>query len=107
MKIVSLSRSFTEILESFGRASELVGITDHCPLLAEAPSRVGSPKSLRFEAIDSLHPDLILADARENRLEEIRELQKKFHVVSFDVRSVDQAMDAIRTLGRLTGALQT
>ena len=106
MKIVSLSRSFTEILENFGLASELAGATDHCPELAAAPARVGSPKSLRLEIIEGLHPDLIFADARENRPEELRELQKKFRVVSFDVRSVDHAMDTVRAVGRLTGALE-
>ncbi len=106
MKIISLSRSFTEILENFGRASELAGVTDHCPELAGDPARVGSPKSLRFEVIESLHPDLILADARENRFEEIQALQKKYRAVSFDVRSVNQAMEAVRAIGRLTGALE-
>lgn len=105
-RIVSLSPSITEILDAFGRASELAGITDHCPELAAAPDRIGSPKALKLDLIEAAKPELILSNSHENRAEEIRELQKKFKVVSFDVRSVDQAMDAVRNLGRLTGALQ-
>ena len=104
MRIISLSPSLTEILDGLGRGSELAGITDHCPQLWAVTARVGSPKTLRLDVIEGLQPDLILSSVRENRPEEIRELQKKFQVVGFDVRSVDQTMDAVRTIGRLTGA---
>ena len=103
-KVVSLSPSFTEILEKFGRAGELAGITDHCPELPHAPARLGSPKALRLDLIEGLKPDLILSAARENRPEEIRALEKKFRVVSFDVRSVESVLDLVAALGRLADA---
>ena len=106
MRIVSLSPSFTEILEHFECAAEFVGITDHCPELLHAPARVGSPKALRLDVIENLRPDLVLSAARENQPEEIRAIEKKFRVVSFDVRSIDQTLDAVAALGRLINAFE-
>ncbi len=101
MKIVSLSPSFTEILEKLGAAERLVGVTDHCPEVS--PVKIGSPKALNVSEILALRPDLVLADQNENRPEEIRELQKEFGVKIFDVRSIPAVVDAVWTIGRLVG----
>ena len=77
-------------------------MTDHCSesIRPDLP-RIGSPKALRLSEIRSLAPDCILSDQNENRPEEIRELQKEFRVLSFDVRSVPAVLDAVSALGRL------
>ena len=101
MKIISLSPSFTEILENIGRAESLSAVSNHCPEIRNEIPRIGSPKALDFAAIANQGPDLILSDPNENRPEEIRELEKKFRVVSFEVRSVQAVMEAVNTIGRL------
>ena len=103
MRIVSLSPSFTEILKALGEAVSLAGITDHCPAAGEPAVAIGSPKFLEISKIEGLRPDVILADLNENRLDEIRRFEKKFRVLSFDVRSVSAAKDAVGALARLTG----
>ncbi len=105
MRLVSLAPSLTEVIQALGRASWLVAITDHCPEISSAPVRLGSPKTLRVSEIETLNPDLILADSNENLPEEIRLLQKKNRVVDFDVRSVPSALDAVSAVGRLVDAM--
>ena len=100
-RAVSLSPSFTEILQALGEGANLAGVTDHCPQDLAGACRIGSPKALRLEEIARLAPDIVLADRNENRPEEVRVLEKKFRVVSFDVRSVPAAVDAVAGLGRL------
>ena len=103
MRLISLSPSFTEILEALNAAENLVGVTAACPELAPPIARVGAPKALELAAVEALAPDVILADTNENRPEEVRALQEKFKVVVYDTRSVPAVMDAIWSMGRLTG----
>lgn len=103
MRIVSLSPSFTEIVTHIGAADLLVGCTDfNAPFQGKAVS-VGSPKALDLPKIASLQPDCVLADSHENRPEELREIEKRFRLLRFDVRTVEQAADAVWTVGRLVG----
>lgn len=103
MRIVSLSPSFTEILESCKAAGQIVGITDDCPVLKHEPARLGSTKSFDLAKIESMRPDLVLADQNENRPEVLRELAKKFKVVSFAITSIHSVAEAVGEIGRLAG----
>jgi ABC-type Fe3+-hydroxamate transport system substrate-binding protein len=105
IKIISLSPSFTGIVQFIGRQQLLCGITDHCAEPFEGIAKIGSPKALNLALIESLQPDVILADQNENRPEELRILEKKFKVVSFDVRSVPSVLEAVRAIGRLAEAV--
>ncbi len=98
MRVISLCPSLTDIFLHIGEG-EPAGVTVHCEPQLDSV-RVGSPKSVDFSAIDSVRPDLILADQNENRPEEIRELQKKYKVMTFDVRSVQAVLEAVSALGR-------
>lgn len=100
MRIISLSPSFTEILQALSAESHLIGISDHCPEIP-GPLRIGSPKALKISEILATGPDIVLADQNENRPEEMRELQKKLRVMIFDVRSLDAVHDAVHGIGRL------
>ena len=104
MRIVSLSPSFTEILQSLGSDSDLVGVTHHCPnKVIPNAVLIGSPKALDLETIESLHPDLILAQDNENRPEELKTLRKKQKVLSFDVRSIQHVIDTVHSIGDAIG----
>jgi ABC-type hemin transport system substrate-binding protein len=103
VKIVSLAPSFTEILESCEAAGQIVGVTDDCPALKHDPARLGSTKTLDLAKIETLRPDLILADHNENRPEALRELAKKFKVVSFAITSIHSVAEAVSEIGCLAG----
>lgn len=101
MKIVSLSPSLTETLIHLGAGDELRGITDFCPSPGREIERLGSPKALNLSKVDRLEPDWVLADARENRPEEIQAIQKRRRVKVFDVRQLGEVCDAVAEIGRL------
>lgn len=101
MRIVSLSPSLTEILAALGAADRLVGATDACEIGAAGVTRLGSPKAIQVSKVETLDPDWILADALDNRPEEIQTLAKRGRVKLFDVRKIDQVSDTVAELGRL------
>ena len=103
MRIVSLSPSFTEILDHCKAAGQIAGLTDECPALQHQPARLGSTKSLDLQKLESLNPDLILADQNENRPEILRTLAKKYKVVSFNISSIAVVASAVREIGSLAG----
>lgn len=102
MKIVSLCPSITDIIVHIGGQSLLCGVTDHCPEVPGA-AKLGSPKALNFSEIERLAPDLILADRIENRPEELRVLQAKFKVETFEVRTLPDLTDVCSAVGRSAG----
>ncbi len=104
MRVISLCPSITDTVIAVGGQKFLAGVTDHCPEL-DGPARLGSPKALNLAEIERLSPDLIFADAVDNRPEEIRVLQKKFKVESFEVRSIQAVMDAAASAGRSLGLI--
>lgn len=102
MRIVSLSPSFTEILQHFGLHENLAGITTECPSGLGQPARIGMPNRLQIAEIIKLAPDLILTERKENRPEEIRELETTFKVVSFEIVTIASVISAISEVGKLT-----
>jgi iron complex transport system substrate-binding protein len=105
MKVLSLSPSATDIVLAIGGGDRLAGVTAHCP--DQAPgARLGSPKTPDLGLIEGLAPDVILADAYDNRPEDLRRLQSRFRVVTLDVRSPSQAADAAAEIGRVMGMIE-
>lgn len=79
-RIVSLVPSLTETLILWGKKSLLCGITDYCVLPKEAVRdipRIGGTKDPDIEKIAALAPDLVLANAEENRKEDIEKLEAR------------------------------
>src|SRR6266849_4394134 len=73
-RIVSLVPSITETLFSLGLSDEIVGVTRFCVVPPEAVSalpKVGGTKNPDVRAIIGLRPDLVVANAEENRREDI------------------------------------
>ena len=78
-RIVSLVPSQTEFLYDIGLEKEVVGITKFCihpDKWFRTKTRVGGTKTVNFEKIVGLKPDLIIANKEENTQSEIEVLQK-------------------------------
>ncbi len=80
---------------------DLIGVTDDCPKSITSNFRLGSPKALNLEGFAEIQPDLILADAGQNRPDQIRQLKEKYHVISYEFFSIPSLIKAVGDLGEL------
>ncbi|HQR67066.1 MAG TPA: helical backbone metal receptor [Thermoanaerobaculia bacterium] len=83
MRIVSLCPSITETLVALGAGPHLVGVTRFCvrpPDVTAGIAKVGGTKDPDLRAIRALRPDLVFANAEENRREDVEELAADFVV---------------------------
>jgi len=106
-RIVSLVPSLTETLFALGLEQEVVGVTRFCVAPADAVKRlpkVGGTKNPDLSAIVALDPDLVIANAEENRREDVEWLRSKgIPVYVTYPRSVGGAVETILALGKITG----
>ncbi len=105
-RIVSLVPSQTELLFDLGLDEEVVGITKFCihpESWFRSKKRVGGTKQVHRAVIDSLQPDLIIANKEENEKDQIEELARDYRVWISDIANLDQAMDMIQSIGQLCG----
>jgi ABC-type Fe3+-hydroxamate transport system substrate-binding protein len=105
-RIISLVPSQTELLYTLQLNEEVVGITKFCvhpEIWFRTKTRVGGTKDVKFDVIEQLQPDLILANKEENVKEQIEYLSKKFPVWISDVDDVKSACDMISHIGLMTG----
>lgn len=104
-RIVSLVPSQTELLAHLGLDDQVVGITRFCERpddWREQKSIVGGTKQVNIDRVEDLDPDLILANHEENTPEDVDALADLGPVYVTDVPTVADAIDMIRTVGRLT-----
>jgi len=104
LRIVSLCPSLSETLVELGIVP--VGVTRYCNRPREAlrkVSKVGGTKNPDLERIRILSPDLVVANAEENRAEDIAELRREFVVDVSLPRTVTEVPRAVRELGRTVG----
>jgi ABC-type Fe3+-hydroxamate transport system substrate-binding protein len=100
-RIVSLVPSTTESICEFGGADRLVACTRYCtePELAlRALPRIGGTKNPNRDAIAALAPDLVLANAEENRPEDIEWLAARFPTFVRTPCSIVEAAHDLRSL---------
>jgi ABC-type Fe3+-hydroxamate transport system substrate-binding protein len=106
-RIVSLVPSWTETLFAFGAGSEIVGITRFCVEPAEAVAavpKIGGTKNPDIKAIIDLQSDLVIANAEENRREDIERLRANgVAVFTTYPRTVASAVESILKLGNVVG----
>jgi ABC-type Fe3+-hydroxamate transport system substrate-binding protein len=105
-RIISVVPSQTELLFDLGLNEEIVGITKFCvhpEELVKSKIKIGGTKNLNLEKIRSLKPDLILANKEENKRSEIEELMKDFPVWISDVKTLEDALNMIESVGEITG----
>ena len=104
MRVVSLVPSQSELLADLGVAP--VGVTRFCvhpTSLKERATIVGGTKQVDVEKVRALRPDWILANKEENTpaMVEARSDLAPVHVT--DVRTLDDALAMIETVGRHVG----
>ncbi len=107
-RIVCLVPSITETLFAIGAGPRVVGITDFCihpEKEVQAKTRVGGTKNIVVERVLALEPDLVIANAEENRKHQIEELRaagvKVF--VTFP-KTIDQSLRMMEDVAALTDA---
>ena len=104
-RIVSLVPSWTETLFALGFNSEVVGVTKFCvePVAAVASiPKVGGTKNPDIAAIVKLEPELVIANAEENRREDVERLRAAdIPVFTTYPRTVPGAVESILRLGRV------
>ena len=104
-RIISLVPSQTELLYDLGLEENVVGITKFCIHPEEwfkTKDRVGGTKTVNFEKIAALKPDLIIANKEENTKAEIEALQKLYAVYTSDIYNLSDSFKMIEALGNLT-----
>ncbi|MBW8057510.1 MAG: cobalamin-binding protein [candidate division NC10 bacterium] len=106
-RIISLVPSITETLFMLGLDERLVGVTRYCtePSARVAQkAKVGGQKDPDLKKIQSLHPDLVIANVEENRREDVEAMEAMgIAVYTTYPRTVGQGIAMIRDLGRMTG----
>ena len=104
-RIVCLTEETTETLYLLGEGDRVVGISGYTvrPPEARAKPKVSAFINARFDKIDALRPDLILAfsDLQADIVAEL--VRRGYTVVTFNQRSVDEIFQMIGMLGGLVG----
>lgn len=103
-RIISLVPSQTELLFDLGLRDEVIGITKFCIHPDEwfrSKTKVGGTKTIDFEKIRQLNPDLIIGNKEENEQEQIEELMKHYPVWMSDINTLKQAFDMITRVGMI------
>lgn len=104
-RIISLVPSQTELLAHLGLEKEVIGITKFCVHPQKwflEKTKVGGTKNIHPEKIEELSPDLIIANKEENVKGQIEELAKKYDVWVTDVNNLEDAINMINDIGKLT-----
>jgi ABC-type Fe3+-hydroxamate transport system substrate-binding protein len=105
-RIISLVPSQTEFLADLGLDEQVVGITKFCLHPTDwfqNKQRVGGTKTLNFQKIEALQPDLILGNKEENEQSQIESLAERYPVWMSDIYTLEDALDMMRRFGALTG----
>jgi len=104
LRVVSLCPSLTETLVEIGVTP--VGVTRYCLRPREALKKipkVGGTKNPDLDRIRILAPDLVVANAEENRPEDVAALRREFAVHVSMPRTVAEVPAMIRELGVAAG----
>ena len=104
-KIISLVPSITELLYHLGLGERVVGITKFCihpGIWKKEKTIIGGTKTINFNAISKLEPDLIIANKEENSEEDISKLAQNYPVWLSDISTFDDALHAIEWIGEIT-----
>ena len=107
-RIISLVPSITETLFLFGVRDRVLAISDYCihpRFEVDRKEKIGGPKSLDVHKILWLEPDLVIANAEENRKDQIKALIKAgVRVFITYPKTVEGAIRHMRQLATITGA---
>jgi ABC-type Fe3+-hydroxamate transport system substrate-binding protein len=105
-RIVCLVPSITETLFALGAGAQVVGVTDYCIHPADgvrSKGKVGGTKNVDVEKVLALRPDLVIANAEENRKHIVERLESAgARVFVTFPRSVDGCVKMISDMAALT-----
>jgi len=104
-RIISLVPSQSELLFDLGLTNEVVGITKFCIHPKEwfdTKTRIGGTKTVDFEKVKSLCPDLIIGNKEENTKQDIEALMKIAPVWMSDITTLEDALEMIASIGKIT-----
>lgn len=105
-RIISIVPSQTELLFHYGLSNEVIGITKFCVHPEEwfrSKIRIGGTKQLNLQLIQSLQPDLVLANKEENVKEQVEAIASFCPVWCSDIATLTDAFNMMATIGTLTG----
>ena len=104
-RVVCLTEETTETLYLLGEGDRVVGISGYTvrPPEARAKPKVSAFINARFDKIEALQPDLILAfsDLQADIAAEL--IRRGYPVVAFNQRSITEILQMIRMVGALVG----
>ncbi len=104
-RIVCLTEETTETLYLLGEGDRVVGISGYTvrPPEARSKPKVSAFINARFEKIEALTPDLVLAfsDLQADIAAEL--IRRGYPVVTFNQRTVDEILRMVRMVGALVG----
>src|SRR4051812_237571 len=104
-RIVCLTEETTETLYRLGEGDRIVGISGYTvrPPEARSKPKVSAFINARFDKIEALEPDLILAfsDFQPDIAAEL--IRRGYPVVTFNQRSIAEILRMVRTVGALVG----
>lgn len=104
-RIVCLTEETTETLYLLGEGDRVVGVSGYTvrPPEARQKPRVSAYLTAKYEKIEALRPDLVLAFS-DLQATIVNDLIRRGHtVVTFNQRSVQEILQMIRMLGGLIG----
>src|ERR1019366_6378648 len=107
-RIVCLTEETTETLYLLGQGDRIVGVSGYTmrPKEARLKPKVSAFINAKFDKIEALKPDLVLAfsDLQADLCAEL--IRRGLNVVVFNQRSVDEILQMIVMLGGLVGCQQ-
>src|ERR671913_610046 len=107
-RIVCLTEETTETLYLIGEGDRVVGVSGYTvrPPEARRKPKVSAFINARFDKIEALRPDLVLAfsDLQADIAAEL--IRRGYPVVTFNQRSVAEILQTIRMIGALVGAAE-
>jgi ABC-type Fe3+-hydroxamate transport system substrate-binding protein len=102
-RIISLVPSWTETLFAMGLGNEVVGVTKFCVEPADGVAsiaKIGGTKNPDLRAIAKLEPDLVIANAEENRREDVEKIREQgVAVFTTYPKTIPGAVESILKLG--------
>jgi ABC-type Fe3+-hydroxamate transport system substrate-binding protein len=103
-RIISLVPSWTETLFALGLGSQVVGVTKFCVEPADGVAsiaKIGGTKNPDLRAIAELKPDFVIANAEENRREDVEKMRAQgIAVLTTYPKTIPAAVESILKLGK-------
>jgi len=103
-RIISLVPSITELLFYLGLKNRIIGVTNFCKYPEKEIiniTKVGGTKTINFDVIEKLNPDLIIAVKEENTKDEVLKLTENFNVFIGDLFDYKSALQLILEIGKI------